>query len=215
MGIDWETVGRIVDRGVAAPGSAPRRAWTLRLSVWRPQLATIGQDAHYLRQYARALSVAAARAPVEADIAMFNEHAAGAIAIERPSQGVLRRLRTERAGRCPHADRTHEPRLHEPPPRHRLRRLVPRSARPAALLLDLLGGGQGAARQESSDPLDARWIETTVARSSPRSSEPSSPSLTASDPSADERAPSAHFAVTSCYEWMFWEMGYRRERWPI
>ena len=41
------------------------------------------QDAHYLREYARALSVAAARAPVEADIAMFNEHAAGAIAVER------------------------------------------------------------------------------------------------------------------------------------
>ena len=41
------------------------------------------QDAHYLREYARALSVAAARAPAEADIAMFNEHAAGAIAVER------------------------------------------------------------------------------------------------------------------------------------
>jgi thiaminase/transcriptional activator TenA len=41
------------------------------------------QDAHYLREYARALSVAAARAPTEADIAMFAEHAAGAIAVER------------------------------------------------------------------------------------------------------------------------------------
>ena len=41
------------------------------------------QDAHYLREFARALSVAAARAPEERDIAMFNEHAAGAIAVER------------------------------------------------------------------------------------------------------------------------------------
>jgi thiaminase/transcriptional activator TenA len=41
------------------------------------------QDAHYLREYARALSMAAARAPAEADIAMFAEHAAGAIAVER------------------------------------------------------------------------------------------------------------------------------------
>ena len=41
------------------------------------------QDAHYLREFARALSVAAARAPRESDIAMFNEHAAGAIAVER------------------------------------------------------------------------------------------------------------------------------------
>jgi thiaminase (transcriptional activator TenA) len=37
----------------------------------------------YLRESARALSVAAARAPAEADIAMFAEHAAGAIAVER------------------------------------------------------------------------------------------------------------------------------------
>lgn len=43
----------------------------------------IVQDAHYLREYARALSVAAARAPQEADIAMFAQHAAGAIAVER------------------------------------------------------------------------------------------------------------------------------------
>jgi len=24
-----------------------------------------------------------------------------------------------------------------------------------------------------------------------------------------------HFRVTSRYEWMFWEMGYRQERWPV
>lgn len=24
-----------------------------------------------------------------------------------------------------------------------------------------------------------------------------------------------HFLVTSRYEWMFWEMGYRRESWPL
>src|SRR5436305_7291048 len=41
------------------------------------------QDAHYLRDYARALSVAAARAPTERDIAMFNRHAEGAVAVER------------------------------------------------------------------------------------------------------------------------------------
>ena len=41
------------------------------------------QDALYLRDYARALSVCAARAPAEDDVAMFNQHAAGAIAVER------------------------------------------------------------------------------------------------------------------------------------
>src|SRR5918994_4583719 len=41
------------------------------------------QDAQYLREYARALSVCGAKAPAEPEIAMFNQHAAGAIEVER------------------------------------------------------------------------------------------------------------------------------------
>src|SRR5256885_12772940 len=41
------------------------------------------QDALYLREFARALSLAAARAPRDAWIIMFNEHAAGALQVER------------------------------------------------------------------------------------------------------------------------------------
>jgi thiaminase (transcriptional activator TenA) len=41
------------------------------------------QDALYLREFARALSVAAARAPVDDWIIMFNEHAANALRVER------------------------------------------------------------------------------------------------------------------------------------
>src|SRR2546427_4714641 len=41
------------------------------------------QDALYLREFARALSIAAARAPRDAWIIMFNEHAAGALQVER------------------------------------------------------------------------------------------------------------------------------------
>lgn len=34
--------------------------------------------------------------------------------------------------------------------------------------------------------------------------------------SVTERAQAArHFAITDRYEWMFWDMGYRRERWPL
>jgi thiaminase/transcriptional activator TenA len=32
---------------------------------------------------------------------------------------------------------------------------------------------------------------------------------------ADRAAAAARFAVTARYEWMFWEMGLRRERWPV
>src|SRR5262245_20117160 len=41
------------------------------------------QDAPYLREFARALSLAAARAPREPWIIMFNDHAAGALRVER------------------------------------------------------------------------------------------------------------------------------------
>src|SRR2546423_15159068 len=41
------------------------------------------QDALYLRDFARALSLAAARAPADDWIIMFNEHAAGALRVER------------------------------------------------------------------------------------------------------------------------------------
>ncbi|MBI4245957.1 MAG: TenA family protein, partial [Candidatus Rokubacteria bacterium] len=41
------------------------------------------QDALYLREFARALSLAAARAPEDDWIIMFNEHAAGALRVER------------------------------------------------------------------------------------------------------------------------------------
>src|SRR6266545_7500097 len=41
------------------------------------------QDALYLRDFARALSLAAARAPKDDWIIMFNAHAAGALKVER------------------------------------------------------------------------------------------------------------------------------------
>lgn len=41
------------------------------------------QDAHYLRDYARALGLCSARATAETHILMFARHAAGAIAVER------------------------------------------------------------------------------------------------------------------------------------
>ncbi len=41
------------------------------------------QDALYLRDYARALSLAGVRSPDESALVMFNEHAVGAITVER------------------------------------------------------------------------------------------------------------------------------------
>src|SRR5215210_7543012 len=51
------------------------------------------QDALYLREYARALSLAGVRSPNEGALVMFNEHSAGAIAVERSlHEGFLKDL---------------------------------------------------------------------------------------------------------------------------
>jgi thiaminase (transcriptional activator TenA) len=51
------------------------------------------QDAFYLREYARALSLAGVRSPDESALVMFNEHSAGAIIVERSlHEGFLKDL---------------------------------------------------------------------------------------------------------------------------
>jgi thiaminase/transcriptional activator TenA len=47
------------------------------------------QDSHYLRGYARALAVLAARAPTEDDTTLLAQHAAGAIAAEQEMHAAL------------------------------------------------------------------------------------------------------------------------------
>ena len=178
------------------------------------------QDAHYLREYARALSLAAARAPGEEEIAMFARHAAEAIEVERSlHEGFFRDLgpTEDDVGGTP---------------------VAPTCLAYTSYLLatayggsfpELLGAvlpcywiywevGKALLERGSPDPLYRRWIETyggedfaEVVRAAL--------SLTdrlAAELSAAERASTArHFTITARYEWMFWDMGYRRERWPL
>jgi thiaminase (transcriptional activator TenA) len=178
------------------------------------------QDAHYLREYARALSVAAARAPAEADIAMFNEHAAGAIAVERSLHESF------------FADfGMSEAEVAATP-------MAPTNLAYTSYLLAAVHGGSfpealGAVLpcywiywevgkalllRGSPDPLYRRWIETyggeefaEVVRAVLALTDRLGPQLAP----ADEVRMHERFNTTSRYEWMFWEMGYRRERWPV
>jgi thiaminase (transcriptional activator TenA) len=178
------------------------------------------QDAHYLREYARALSVAAARAPAEADIKMFAEHSAGAIAVERE----LHETFFAEFG-LSEADVAATP-------------IAPTNLAYTSYLLatayggsfpDLLGAvlpcywiyqevGKELLASGSPDSLYSRWIETyggeefaQVVGAVLDLTDRVGPELSAAE---RERA-AAHFATTSRYEWMFWDMGLRREAWPI
>ena len=178
------------------------------------------QDAHYLRGYARALAVCAARAPAEADIQMFAEHAAGAVAVERElHEGFF-----ADAG-------ISEAQVAGTP-------MAPTClAYTSYLLASVYGGsfpeGLGAvlpcywiyqqvgtelARRGSPDPLYQRWIDTyggeqfaVVVRAVIDLTDRLGPQLSR----AETARMTERFRTTSRYEWMFWEMGWRRQEWPI
>jgi thiaminase/transcriptional activator TenA len=70
----------------------------------------------------------------------------------------------------------------------------------------------------SRDPLYARWIGTyaseefgAVVRAVLAATDETATGLGPRERHAMRR----HFVTTSRYEWMFWEMGYRREAWPV
>jgi thiaminase/transcriptional activator TenA len=178
------------------------------------------QDSHYLRQYARALSIAAARAPAEPDIAMFNAHAAGAVQVERSlHEGFFAEFGLSET------DVAQTP-------------IAPTNLAYTSYLLatayggsfsELLGAvlpcywiywevGKALLTRGSPDPLYTRWIETyggeefgEIVGAVLALSDRLGPELS----SAERERAAGHFTTTSRYEWMFWEMGYRREQWPL
>jgi thiaminase/transcriptional activator TenA len=178
------------------------------------------QDAHYLREYARALSVAAARAPEEADIAMFAGHAAEAIAVERSlHEGFFADLGLgeEDVRRTPLAPTCLAYTSH-------LLAVAYGGAFP-----DVLGAvlpcywiywevGKTLLERDSPDPLYRRWIETyggeefaAVVRAVLALTDRLGPELSPTE----RRRAAGHFVTSARYEWMFWDMGYRRETWPV
>ena len=178
------------------------------------------QDALYLREFARALSMAAARAPEEDWIIMLDEHAAGALKVERALHETFFRefgLTPEAVSRTP---------------------LAPTNQAYVSYLLAVARGapfhealaallpchwiywevGKELERAGSPDPLYARWIGTyaskefgAVVQGVLDAADTLAPRLGAAEREAMRR----HFVTTSRYEWMFWDMGYRLEPWPV
>ena len=78
--------------------------------------------------------------------------------------------------------------------------------------------GKTLLEQGSPDPLYQRWIDTYGGEefAAVVSEVLALTDRVGADLGAGERERMRHhFLTTARYEWMFWEMGYRRERWPI
>jgi thiaminase/transcriptional activator TenA len=178
------------------------------------------QDALYLREFARALSVAAARAPAAHGIIMLKQHAANALRVERAlHEGFFREfgLTPETVAATP---------------------LAPVNQAYTSYLIAVAYGapfhenvaallpcywiywevGKALERAGSPEPLYARWIATYAAEefgAVVRAVLAAVDAVGARLGSAERDAMRRHAVTTARYEWMFWDMGYRRERWPV
>jgi thiaminase (transcriptional activator TenA) len=178
------------------------------------------QDAHYLRGYARALAVCAARAPDEDATALFAGGAARAIAAERGMHaGLLAGLGTSAA------EAAAEP-------------VAPTTRAYLSFLLATAYGGSFAealgavlpcywiyARvgaelldRGSPDPLYATWVGTY---GGPEFQAVVESVLELTDRVGAALAPAElaavreRFTTAARYEWMFWDAAHRRETWPV
>jgi thiaminase/transcriptional activator TenA len=175
------------------------------------------QDAVYLRAYARALALVAAKATDPAAIEMFARHAAEAISVERQLHGSL----LADLGIDPVAAAAAEP--------------APANLAYTSYLLAVTATGsyaEGVAavlpcywiywevgkhlvQRGSPDPRYQRWIDTYGGEefgATVREVLAVTDALTVTE--AERGAVHRHFRVTARYEWLFWDMGYRQEVWP-
>jgi thiaminase (transcriptional activator TenA) len=178
------------------------------------------QDALYLREFGRALAIAAARAPEDDWIVMFADHAANAIKVERALH----------EGFFAHWGMTAAEVAATPP--------APTNLAYTSYLLAASYGsefheaiaallpcywiywevGKALERMGSPEPLFQRWIGTyasadfgAVVRGVLQAADTTAAPLSENGREAMRR----RFITTSRYEWMFWDMAFRREGWPV
>jgi thiaminase/transcriptional activator TenA len=202
-------------------GSLPREAF----------LHFVHQDAHYLREYARALAVCAAKAPTEDDVRALADDAVGAIAAEQTMHAefvaALAGAGTESgSGSESGAGGPADPGV-----------LPSTQAYTSYLLATVHGGsfaeglaavlpcywiyarvGERLLAASSPDPLYARWIAAygdeafqSVVRRVLALADRVGEELSAAERARGVR----HFRATARYEWMFWDAAWRGETWPV
>ena len=178
------------------------------------------QDALYLREYARALSLTGVRSPDESVLVMFDEHSAGAITVERSlHEGFLKDLGVTQD----EADQT----VASPTTLAYTSYLLKTAALGdypevlgAVLPCYWIYWEVGKALLERGSPKDVyqKWIDTyggeefgalveTVLDLTDKVCEDLNPAQKARVRDA--------FVITSRYEWMFWNAASTLEEWPV
>ncbi len=178
------------------------------------------QDVLFLRRYSQALSLVASRAPDTAGTEMFARHAAGIVTAE---MSLHRSLMAD---------------LDLDPASVGASELAPTTLAYTSYLLATAGNGTYAEGvgallpcywiywevgkhllgRGSPNPRYQRWIDTyggdeyaSDAREVIAVTDKLSTGLSQQESQQVRR----HFRVTSRYEWMFWDMAYHQETWPV
>jgi thiaminase/transcriptional activator TenA len=178
------------------------------------------QDALYLREYARALSLAGVRSPDESALVMFNEHSAGAINVERSlHEGFLKDLGMTQAD----AEGT------QPSPTTLAYTSFLLKSATLGDYPEVLGAvlpcywiywevGKTLLERGSPNPMYQKWIDTyggeefgTLVEAVLDLTDRVCEELTSSQKARVREA----FVTTSRYEWMFWDAAWRLEGWPV
>ena len=214
----WDEIAPVYRRVMEHPFLTGLTDGTLPVEVFQRYVV---QDALFLRDYARALALCAARAPDADTLRMFCRHASEAIDVERD---LHERLMGELDVVPPPED--------EPPP------LTPTCLAYTSFLLsscalrerhDALAAvlpcywvywevGKELAATGSPDPRYQVWIDTYAGdqfAAAVRGAIAACDAVSA-DLSPDARASARAHALTAArYEWMFWDSAYRLEAWPV
>jgi thiaminase (transcriptional activator TenA) len=180
----------------------------------------LAQDAHYLRDYARALAVVAAKAPTHEAAGMFARHAAGTVDVEMALHHTVL------------------PQLGLDPSELAAVPVSPTTLSYTSYLLATVYGssftdglaavlpcywiyarvGDALREKGSPDPRYQRWIDTYGGAEFAAVVDEV---LTLVDwagrhfSEADRAQARRHFLVTCRYEWMFWDAAWRLEQWPL
>jgi thiaminase (transcriptional activator TenA) len=213
----WEGIGGIYAAILAHPFLAGLSDGTLPHDAFAFYVV---QDALYLQRYANALAAVASLAPDTAGTEMFARHAAEVITVERELHGSL----LAGLGIDPAAIEVAEP--------------APANLAYTSYLLATVNGGSYAEavgvvlpcywiywevgkellRRGSPDPRYQRWIDTYGGEEFGATVQDVLAVADALGPGlgpAERARVTRHFRTTSRYEWMFWDMGYRKETWPV
>ena len=176
------------------------------------------QDAHYLREFARTLTVVGSKAPTHADVGMFARHAADTVEVELAlHESLLAEQGIQNIDAVPVGPTTRAYTSYLLATAYRgtfadgFAAVLPCYWIYAEVGAELLKRG-------SPDPCYQRWIDTyagdeyqTIVTEVLGLADDIGPTL---DAAAETRA-RAHFATTARYEWMFWDAAWRREAWPV